>query len=80
MTRVIISEDCGNSPKNIFLEKLTIAFARGNSKVILDSVTEDIYSNIVGARRVEGKAALAEALHKMKNDKAVELTYLRVSS
>jgi len=25
MTRVVISEDCGNSPKNIFLEKLTVA-------------------------------------------------------
>lgn len=42
MTKVITSEDCGNSPKNIFLEKLTIAFAKNDFKFILNSVTDDI--------------------------------------
>ena len=47
MTRVIVSEDCGNSPKNLFLQNLTIAFAKHDSKFILDSVTDDIRWNIL---------------------------------
>ena len=55
MTRVIVSEDCGNSPKNIFLQKLTIAFAKCDSKFILDSVTDDIRWNVLGNQLIEGK-------------------------
>ena len=42
MTKVIIGEDCGNSPKNIFVQELTIAFAKGDSKCLLKNVTDDV--------------------------------------
>ena len=80
MTKVIISEDCGNSPKNIFLQKLTIAFAKGDSRFILDSVTDDIRWEIVGDRLIDGKEHLSEALQKMKNNNAVELTIHHVAT
>ena len=28
MTRVIIGEDCGNSPKNIFVQEMTVALQK----------------------------------------------------
>ena len=80
MTRVIASEDCGNSPKNKFLEKLTVAFAEGNAGFILGSVTDDIRWNIVGGRLVQGKDDFALALRGMKNDKVVELTIDHVAT
>ena len=55
MTRVITSEDCGNSPKNIFVQDLTIALTKRDSKFILDNVTDDIRWNIVGDKLIEGK-------------------------
>ena len=80
MTRVIVSEDCGNSPKNIFLEKLTVAFAKCDSKFILSSVTDDIRWNIVGDKLIQGKDSITKALEQMKNDKAVELTIHHIAT
>ena len=80
MTRVIIGKDCGNSPKNIFLEKLTIAFAKGDAKFILGNVTDDIHWNIVGDRLLQGKDNFATALERMKKDQTVELTINHVAT
>lgn len=80
MTRVTISEDCGNSPKNIFVQELTIAFAKGDSTFILNSVTDDIRWNIVGDILIEGKDHLAEALEQIKNNKATQLTILHIAT
>ena len=73
MTKVIIGEDCGNSPKNIFVQEITIALAKGDVKSVLNSVTDDIRWNIVGDSVIQGKDRFAEALEEKKNDKAVEL-------
>ena len=80
MTKVTRSPDCGNSPKNIFIEKLTIAFAKGNSKFILRSVTDDIRWNIVGDRVIEGKDNFAEALERMNKGEVVELTMHHIAT
>jgi limonene-1,2-epoxide hydrolase len=73
MTKVIISEDCGNSPKNIFVQELTIAFAKGDMKFIQSNVTEDVRWNMVGDRLIEGKEKIMEMLEQMKDDEAEEL-------
>lgn len=80
MTRIIIGEDCGNSPKNIFVQDLTIAFAKGDSKFLLDNVTDDIRWNKVGDELVEGKYKFAEALKNLKENKAVQLTVQHVAT
>jgi hypothetical protein len=80
MTKIIVSEDCGNSPKNIFLEKLTAAFAKRDIKYILGNVTDDIRWNIVGDTLIESKDNLAEALERMKNEQVAELTIRHITT
>lgn len=62
MTRVIRSEDCGNSPKNILLEGITVAFFSGDDRFILNSASEDIRWTVVGKRTYQGKIEVLAAL------------------
>ena len=78
MTTVIVSEDCGNSPKNIFLQNLTIAFAKRDTQFVLNSITDDISWHIVGELLFQGKADFVEALNKSENDSVVEITIQHV--
>ena len=80
MTKIVIAEDCGNSPKNIFLQNLTIAFGKGDSKYLLGSVTDDIRWNIVGEQLIQGKDHFARALQQKKNDQVVELTVHHIAT
>ena len=80
MTKVIVGEDCGNSPKNIFLQKLTVALAKGNSKFILGSVTHDISWNIIGNALIQGTEEFAKALERMKKDKVTQLIIHRIAT
>jgi hypothetical protein len=64
MTKVIIGEDCGNSPKNIFVQELTIAFAKGDMKFSLNNVTDDVRWNRVGDRLIEGTEKLSRCWHR----------------
>jgi hypothetical protein len=73
MTKVIVREDCGNSPRNTFVEKLVIAIAKGDSKFMFASGTDDnIRWNFVGGRLIKGKANFIEAFEQMKNNKVLE--------
>jgi len=74
MTKIIANEDCGNSPKNIFVQNMTIAFAQGDTELLLNSVTDDIRWNMVGGKVVEGKVAFAKALAQHAKHKALELS------
>ncbi len=80
MITLIVSEDCGNSPKNIFLKDLTIAFASGDVEFILEKVVDDIRWNRVGERLLLGKEDFAEALEQLKADPVVELAIHHVAA
>lgn len=80
MTKVIIREDYGNSPKNVFVQELTIAFAKGDTKFIQSNVTDDVRWVIVGDSLVEGKGKIVEMLKQLKNDKVVELTIQHIAT
>jgi hypothetical protein len=80
MTKIMISEDCGNSPKNIFVQRVTIAFAKRDSKLILGNVTDDIRWNVIGDRLIEGKDRFAEALDEMKKDSVEVLTIRHIAT
>jgi ketosteroid isomerase-like protein len=80
MTRIIIDEDCGNSPKNIFVQDFTIALAKGDSKFILNHITDDVRWEVVGDKVMQGKDRFAEALEERKNDQALELTIHHVAT
>ena len=74
MTNVMVNADCGNSPKNIFVKDLAIAFARRDTNFILGSTTDDILWNRIGQKPVQGKSDFARALEQIKNDPVEELT------
>jgi hypothetical protein len=80
MTKVNVSEDCGNSPKNVFVQELTIAFAKGDTKFIRNHVTDDVRWNIVGDKTIAGKDRFAEALEEEKKDQALELTVRHITT
>ena len=80
MTKVIVSEDCGNSPKNIFAQDLTIAITKGDSKFLLDHVTDEIRWNRVGNKLIQRKSDFAKALEQMKAKKATQLSVHHVAT
>ena len=80
MTKIIISEDCGNSPKNIFVKDLTIALAKGDTKFALNNVTDDILWNFIGGKTFQGKVAFTEKLKEISKDKFLELTFHHIST
>jgi len=77
MIRITVSKDCGNSPKNIFLQKMTIASAGGEVDFLRASVTEDIRWNTLGGRLVQGKQAFVQAISRRYED-SHELIILHV--
>jgi hypothetical protein len=80
MTKIIVSEDCGNSPKNILIQKLTIAIAKRDTKFILDTVVDLVRWNIVGNQLIEGKENLAGYLKQSKINQISLLTIHHVAS
>lgn len=80
MTKIIVGEDCGNSPKNILLQNLTIAFGKGEIKFILGKVTDDFHWNIVGDQLIQGKDNFAKALQRKKNEKVLEIAVHHIAT
>lgn len=78
MTKINRSNDCGNSPKQKFVEEITIAVALGDRDFLFDSVTDDIIWQRAGSETVAGKEAFAAALEK--NAKASSVTIHHVVS
>jgi hypothetical protein len=74
MTRVVLQEDCGNSPKNKLLQQFTIALVKSDVKFILDSVTEHVRWKILGDQMIDGKENLAEFLKGSRNNQVALLT------
>jgi hypothetical protein len=62
MVKVTRSEDCGNSPKNLFIQSLAIALAKREIGSVLGSVSDDIRWHVVGKMRVQGKPDLVSAI------------------
>tara|TARA_R110002049_G_scaffold180936_1_gene347944 strand:+ start:1964 stop:2341 length:378 start_codon:yes stop_codon:yes gene_type:complete len=78
MTKITVSSDCGNAPKKEFLKEINIAFAKGNSEFLAESVTDKIVWNIIGDKKIEGKEKFTEVLEKMEKEKASELILDRI--
>jgi hypothetical protein len=68
MTEIIRSTDCGNSPKNRFVEDLEVAFAQRDTGFLLNRVADDIHWNIVGETSIRGKDALEQAIVSIPQD------------
>ena len=78
MTKVIVGEDCGNSPKALLLRDLNIAFAKNNAGFVLEYVTDDVTWIMVGDQTVQGKANFTAALARMKDNEVAEIRLANV--
>jgi hypothetical protein len=79
VTKIIRSKDCGNSPKNRFIEDLEIAFAKRDVEFLLNSVTNDVLRNIVGRESIRGMNDLSEALQRTaQTSEVTEITIYHV--
>lgn len=74
MPTINIPDDCGNSPKKLFLKDFNIAFIKNDLAKILESLTDDVRWNMVGSKVVEGKEAIKEFILPMMESKGTELT------
>ena len=80
MTKIIKSDDCGNSPKNLLVESISIALARGDGRSLSGSVTDDIRWNIIGTDLLQGKEGFDARLEQLKNDKVTEIVIQHVAT
>lgn len=72
-TKITISKDCGNSPRQAFLKEFNTAFAKGDAEFIIDHVSEDIVWYIHGDKQLKGKEAFAQEIESMKTYVADEM-------
>lgn len=80
MTKIIRSDDCGNSPKNLLVESVSIALALGDGKSLSGSVADDIRWNYIGSGLIQGKESFYARLEQVKNDKVAEIAIQHVAT
>ena len=76
MAKIVKSGDCGNSPKNALLERVSIAFALGDFESVESELVEDIQWSIVGSESVRGISQLGNAWERQRR-KAVKRVVIR---
>ncbi len=59
---VIVDVGCGNSPRMMLIRDFNLSMATGDTDAVLDWLADDVVWNLVGIKRLEGKAAVAEWL------------------
>jgi predicted site-specific integrase-resolvase len=80
MTKIIKSDDCGNSPKNLLVESISIALALGDGESLSGSVTDDIRWNMIGSVLLQGRKSFSERFKQVKNDKVTEIVIQHVAT
>lgn len=67
MVKITCKENCGNSPKMLFLQRFNIAFTERDLSTLLDSVSDTFTWDMIGKKVIQGKDnfkdALAEDIH-----------------
>jgi hypothetical protein len=72
------SGDCGNSPKNLFAEELTIALAKLDARALDERLSDDVCWRMVGSVAVDGKAAFVEAMRRSRGEPITRLSITHV--
>lgn len=67
---VSIPDDCGNSPRKQFIADFNRAFAEVDLDYVLDHVSDDIVWDMVGDKKLSGKAAMRNEMQSMMAGKA----------
>jgi len=68
MARITTSKDCGNSPKNIFIQKFSIALVVGDMDYLLASIADEIQWKWIDDQLVQGRAEFEKAYPLTRKD------------
>ncbi len=77
---IIRSDDCNNSPRNTLLQRITVALVQQDLPFLRANLSEDIEWVVNGKKKVEGYAALVEALEDAADPDELRMTVLHVIS
>ena len=73
MTKIVESKDCGNSPKNLFVQTLAISIERCNRAAFSRCVVEDIAWTYPGRSVIVGRDAAIGLLDSACSQAPVEI-------
>ena len=76
MIEIIKSADCGNSPKNAFVENFTTKLFTGEKSHVIASIADDSSWEIVGLALIQGKTDIIKAMPKYDYSHARQLHVL----
>ena len=79
MTRVQRSKDCGNSPKNKFVEEIAIALEKGDAKTLAPVLADQFFWE-AGTMSTHSHDAFMQELAKRKTKKPSSITIDNVLS
>ncbi len=72
-TNITLREDCGNSPKNAFVQKLTVAFVTADADFVAQSVSDDVRWTVVGIAPISGKNAVLAVFRNPNREPITEV-------
>jgi hypothetical protein len=78
MTEIVKSEDCGNSPKNIFAQEIVIAMVENDIDLLRDSVADDVSWKIVGEEEIQGRESFLDQVRSKNGNKVSKLEIFHV--
>ncbi len=74
------SPNCGNAPKNLFVEELAVAISTQDLEGVSSSISDQVQWRVVGRFTVRGRQAFIKALPEICPRKAKALQIHRVVS
>jgi len=73
MVKISIAEGCGNSPKNLFVQNMSIALTTGDREHIQKNISENARWEIPGEAVLEGPRNILSGVSALESEEIVEL-------
>ena len=74
--RIVRSKDCGNSPKNKFVENFVVAIAEGDEGFIKSALAADVEWHAIGRKPIHGAQAVATAILRGAATSRIEIEHV----
>ncbi len=76
MTKIKRLKDCGNSPKNIFVQEFVIALLLGQANKIKGKIEKDIIWSLTPAKTVKGSPQLLSKMHRIDGPDQIDIHHV----
>ena len=80
MTKIVRSDGCGNSPKNLLVQSLAIAIEKCDRTVLSRCVADDLSWALPGRKTLEGRAAALAHLRTYRPTPPLRISVRRAFS